>query len=121
MGSKVKLFSLLAGLVFLYACECQVPKVAEKEAQAAPAKTEVQAEPDCCKKLENELNALRLEVNALKSQLEALKVDAKEAKEAVKEAVEKAQSAANRAEEAAKKAEASAMKAERIFEKGLKK
>jgi len=116
MKRGLKFVGLLSGLAMLYACQCPAPQVAEK-AVAQPAQPPVPAEPDCCKKLENELSALKMEVNALKRQLEAVKVEAT----AAKEAAEKAIAAANRAEEAAKKAETAAQKAERIFEKGLKK
>jgi hypothetical protein len=114
MKRGIKLVGLLSGLAMLYACQCPAPQVAEKAAvQPAPAP----AEPDCCKRLENELSALKMEVNALKRQLDAVKVEAT----AAKEAADKAIAAANRAEEAAKRAETAAQKAERIFERGLKK
>ncbi len=114
MKRGLKLVGLLSGLAMLYACQCPAPQVAEKAAaQPAPAS----AKSDCCKKIENELSALKMEVNALKSQLNAVKVEAS----AAKEAADKAVAAANRAEEAAKKAETAAKKAERVFEKGLKK
>jgi hypothetical protein len=116
MKRGLKLVGLLSCLAMLYACQCPAPQVAEKAA-AQPAPALAPAEPDCCKKLENELSALKMEVNALKRQLDAVKVEASEAKEAADKAI----AAANRAEEAAKRAETAAQKAERIFEKGLKK
>ncbi len=116
-GIVAKLAVIVVGSSLLFACACPTPQVAEKaEAKPVPEKP-VLTEPDCCKKLENELKALKLQVESLKSQLDNIKVQAGEAQEAAKKAIE----AANRAEAAAQKAEAAAQKAERIFEKGLKK
>ncbi|MFN3921361.1 MAG: alanine-zipper protein [Caldimicrobium sp.] len=123
----LKLGALVVGSGLLFACSCPAPQVAEKAGakpvEAKPAPQPI-VEPDCCKKLENELKALKAQVESLKSQLDTVKVEAKEAKEASQKAIEaanKATEAANRAEAAAAKAETSAAKAERVFEKGLKK
>jgi len=111
----LKFGAVVLGSSLFFACSCPAPQVAEK-VEAKPT-TPAITEPDCCKKLENELNALKAQVESLKSQLEGIKVEAREAKEASQKAIE----AANRAEAAAAKAETAAAKAERIFEKGLKK
>jgi len=115
-GLTLKLGALLVGSGLLFACSCPAPRVAE-EAKATPQVVTTAAEPECCTKLQNELNDLKLQVESLKSQLENVKVKAEEANQAASRATE----AANRAEEAAKKAEAAAAKCERVFEKGLKK
>lgn len=112
-GLVLKLSGVVAASALLFACSCQTPPQIAEKAQAAPQATE----PECCKKLENELNALKLQVESLKSQLENVKVQASEAQAASQKAIE----AANKAQEAAQKAETAASKAERIFEKGLKK
>lgn len=115
-GLFLKLSGVVVGSTLLFACSCQTPPEMAEKAQAAP-QVAAPAEPECCKKLQNELNALKLQVEGLKSQLDNVKVQASEAQAASQKAIE----AANRAEEAAKKAESAAAKAERIFEKGLKK
>lgn len=104
---------LVAG-VLAFGCTCPV-EVPEKKVETPPApKVEC---PECVKKVEDELKALKLQVESLKSQIENLKVETAEAKQAAQKAVE----AANKAEDAAQRAEAAAKKCERIFEKGLKK
>lgn len=113
-GVAFKIGGLLISSTLLFACSCPPPKIAE---EAKPVQASAQAEPECCTKLQNELNALKLEVESLKSQLGNLRVQVEEANNAAKKAIE----AANKAEEAAQKAETAATKAERIFEKGLKK
>lgn len=113
-GFVLKLGGLLVSSALLFACSCPAPKVAE---EAKPAQAAVPTEPECCTKLQNELNALKMEVESLKSQLSNVKVKVEEANQAAQKAIE----AANKAEEAAQRAETAATKAERIFEKGLKK
>ncbi len=115
-GLAFKIGGLLVSSALLFACSCPAPKVAE-EAKPAQAVAQASTEPECCTKLQNELNALKMEVESLKSQLGNVKVQAEEANKAAQKAIE----AANKAQEAAQKAETAAKKAERIFEKGLKK
>ncbi|MEZ0344732.1 MAG: alanine-zipper protein [Caldimicrobium sp.] len=113
-GLAFKFGGLLIGSALLFACSCPAPQVAE---EAKPVQAAAPAEPECCTKLQNELNALKMEVESLKSQLGNVKVQAEDANKAAQKAIE----AANKAEEAAQRAETAATKAERIFEKGLKK
>lgn len=113
-GWSLKVGGLVISSALLFACSCPAPKVAE---EVKPVQAATPSEPECCTKLQNELNALKMEVESLKSQLGNIKVKVEEANQAAQRAIE----AANKAEEAAKKAETAATKAERIFEKGLKK
>ncbi|QER42494.1 hypothetical protein F1847_06945 [Thermodesulfobacterium sp. TA1] len=111
----IKFLGVIFSGMLAFGCACPVENpekaVAQQPSQQPPAC------PECVKKVEDELNALKLQVESLKSQLDNLKVEAAEAKQASQKAIE----AANKAEEATQKAEAAAKKCERVFEKGLKK
>lgn len=111
---SVKVLALISAGILAFGCTCPV-EVPERKVEASPpSKVEC---PECVKKVEDELKALKLQVESLKAQVDNLKVEASEAKQAAQKAVE----AANKAEDAAQRAEAAAKKCERIFEKGLKK
>jgi len=114
-GLILKVGGVVVGSALLFACSCPAPQVPAEQTKAAQVTST--SEPECCTKLQNELNALKMEVESLKSQLNGVKVKVEEANQAAQKAIE----AANKAEEAAKKAETASTKAERIFEKGLKK
>lgn len=110
----VKVLALISAGILAFGCICPV-EVPEKKVEAPPS-PRVEC-PECVKKVEDELKALKLQVESLKAQVDKLKVEASEAKQAAQKAIE----AANKAEDAAQRAEAAAKKCERIFEKGLKK
>lgn len=110
----VKFLGIVSAGLLAFGCSCPIEAPEKAVAQPAP---QPPACPECVKKVEDELKALKLQVESLKSQVDNLKVDTAEAKQASQKAIE----AANKAEEAAQKAEAAAKKCERIFEKGLKK